>query len=221
MGLFDFLKKKKPPKPNATSPKFKNSVEKEMYEKNLYGYRDKKDHLDYQNALLTRVNAAQAKYKQDGNLDEVIKELEFAFIESKPPCATSQNMDLVKYYLKAGLNDKAWGYLNQLLMTKEAPAEKIRFAQAKMLKTEKKWASAIEFFMLGYLAKSEWNHILQEEMFVKDIKTSANKLGWDEVVISKLTAMINTQLKSKKPSEEALIKEYRKLYTELTGNTQL
>ena len=60
--------------------------------------------------------------------------------------------------------------------------EKIRFEQARLLKKEEKWADAIEMYLLGYLAKSSWNRKFQEDMFVKDIKSSANKLNWDDSV---------------------------------------
>lgn len=220
MGLLDFLKKKAEPQkinPSKTTPsaQFRSEVERDMYEQNLCGYQDLKDSLDFQNRLLSRVNAAQQRFREDGDLDAVIKELEYAFIEADPPCKTSQNMDLVNYYLKAGQNDKAWGYLNRLLQRQDAPLKDIRFAQARLLKKEKKWADAIEMYMLGYLAKSEWNNTFQEEMFIKDIKSSANKLGWDDTIISKLAGIVKGFVSKRKYDEKSLIQEYRKFYSSL------
>ena len=80
MSLLDIFRSKPAKDRQAIS---REDVEREMFEKNVMGYRDTKDHLDYQNALLDRVNRAREKYKEDGNLDAVIKELEYAFIASK------------------------------------------------------------------------------------------------------------------------------------------
>lgn len=202
---------------SVPKPKFRNKIEKEMYEKNIEGYRDRLDSLNYQNALLERVNAAQERYKKDNDLDAVIKELEFAFIESDPPCRTSQCMDLVKYYSKAGQNNKAWSYLNHLLMKKAASLESIRFEQAKLLKKEKKWADAIEMYMLGYLAST--NRIaFPKEKFIKDVKSSANKLGWDDNTVNRLAQIIEKQAKGKNFSERSLSQEYRKFYDSLNKN---
>ena len=79
MGLFDRIKKAV--HASANKEQLRKNVEKEMYDNNLYGYRDLKDSLEYQDSLLKRVNEAQLKYKQDGDIEAVIRELEFAFIE--------------------------------------------------------------------------------------------------------------------------------------------
>lgn len=215
MGLFDRIKKTV--HASANKEQLRKNVEKEMYDNNLYGYRDLKDSLEYQDSLLKRVNEAQLKYKRDGDIEAVIRELEFAFIESDPPCTTSQNIDLAKYYVKAGLKDKAWGYLNRLQMRQEAPLKDIRFAQAKILKAEKKWIDAIDMFMRGYLAKSEWNNSFQEEMFLRDIKPLASKLGWDDRKMLQLSEMVKRHVNNKDYSERSLIDEYKKFCSEMLG----
>ncbi len=216
MGLFDFLKKKNSSQNSVQEvkvpkPKFHNKIEKEMYEKNIEGFRDLTDSINYQNALLDRVNTAQQRYKQDGDLEAVIKELEFAFIKCNPPCRSSQCFDLVDYYIKAGQNNKAWSYLNRLSMRKNAPMMHIRFAQARILKKEKKYADAVQMFMLGYLAKSNGQDF-RKDKFIKDIKSSANKLEWDDNTITRLVNILEKQIKKKNYDEGALIEEYRKFY---------
>lgn len=216
MGLLGFLSGKKNDSGKSDrKSRFSNDIEQEMYEKNQHGYRDMKDSLDYQDALLSRVNAAQKKFREDGCLDAVIKELEYAFITSNPPCKTSQNMDLAGYYIRAGQSDKAWGYLNRLIMTGQAPLEKIRFEQARILKKEKKWADAIEMYMLGYLAKNQWNRQFQEDMFIKDIRSSASRLGWDDSVMKQLAEIVSSFVRKGKSDEKLMIREYRKLYEKL------
>lgn len=186
--------------------KFRNSLERQMYINNDMGCRDTKDHLDYQDALLSRVNAANEKYKKDGNLNALISEYEFAFRTSKPSCASSQNLKLADFYMEAGMNDKAWRYLNQLYSTGEAPKDKIRFKQASLLKKEKRYAYAIEMYMLGYLYKHTWN----KEMFLKDISSSANKLSLSDNQREFLASLVERQVKSKKYNEDAVSDNYRK-----------
>lgn len=207
MGIFDIFKKK--------NYNIHDEVEREMYEKKLNGYRDFKDSLDYQNKLLDRVNSAQQRYKQDGNLEAVIKELEYAFVEADPPCKTSQVMDLAKYYVKAEQNDKAWRYLNRLIIKRQADIESIRFAQAGILKKEKKWAEAVEMYMLGYLEESKRLGTFRKEKFVKDIKSSSNKLEWDDQTINQVSQIFEKQTKKKNYDEQQLRQEFRKFYSSL------
>ena len=197
-------------------PKFENDIEKKLYEENFAGYKDRKDNLDYQERLLKRVNEAQARYKKDGNLERVIKELEYSFVKAKPPCISSQNMDLAEYYIKAGRNDDAYRYLNQLYASQRAPVAKIRLMQAKILKKENRWADAIEIYMLGYLTKSEWNGSFQKEMFIKDVRPLVNKLGWNSDVTEELSNMVAKYVKKKNYNEGDLSKEYRKYYEKIS-----
>ena len=188
---------------------FRNEVELDMYKSNQFGYKDLKDNLDYQDKLLSMVNNANAQFEKDGNLDALIKIYEYAFIESKPPCKTSQNLKLVDFYMKAGFNDKAWGYLNLLLTSREAPLEKIRFAQGRILKKEKKYFDAIEMYMLGHLAKSEWNNTFHSDLFFKDVKSMINKVGWDDDDLSHLADIVSAHIKKRRYNESELIKKYR------------
>ena len=213
MGLFDRFKSKQ-----KTKTPSREEIEREMYEKNLWGYKDKKDAIDYQNVLLARVNRAQAQYKADGDLNAVIRELEFAFIQSDPPCKTSQNMSLVDYYLKAGLRDKAWGYLNMRVSKNQAPLEKIRFAQARILKSEKKYSYAIEMYACGHLAKSAFNNTFQKDMFLRDIQSCANKLKWDDDKREYVAYLIQKSVDKRAYIEQPLITSYRKFLTEIGEN---
>ena len=165
--------------------------------------------LDYQEKLLSKVNTAREKYKADGNLSDVIQVFEEAFYKADPPCTSTQCLLLVDYYLKAGQNDKAWGYLNYLLSKQLAPLEKIRFSQAKVLKKEGKHLDAIEMIMLGYLAKSQWNRTFQKDMFLKDVQPSKNKLKWDDDKVEYLASLIDDLVKQGIGDEKILISQYR------------
>ena len=198
MSIFNLFGKK-------TNKSFNKEIREEMYRNNTMGYRDNTDKLNYQQVLLDRINAASAQYKQDHDLDAVIKEFEYAFITSDPPCKSSQNMKLVDFYIKAGQNDKAWGYLNKLIVTKEAPIENVRFAQARILKKEKKYVDALEMCLLGNYNKYSFN----DNVFDKDIKTYANKLKLNQDQMDYLKYLV-TQCKS----ESVLIDRYNAVIKE-------
>ena len=174
----------------------KNSPKKDIYDDWNKKAEERNAKLEYQNKLLDRVNAAQAKYKADGDLQAVIAELEYAFVVSNPPCASSQNMDLATYYIKAGQNNKAWSYLNTLIATGQAPVKDVRFAQARILKKENKHTEAIRFFMFAYLDKSRWNATFQRDMFLKDISPSAKKLNLDEKTRNAIADIVQDAVKN-------------------------
>lgn len=193
MGLFDIFRK---------NTDISKNVQQELYNKNLYGCRDIKDSLSYQDKLLSLVNDASERYEQDHDLDAVIKAFEQAFVEADQPCKSSQNMKLADYYIKAGLNDKAWGYLNKLQLTSEAPLEKIRFAQSRILKKKKKYINALEYCLMGHFNKYSFN----ENVFYKDLMSYSNKLNLDYSQISYLKQIITSS-----KNESALIDKYRSI----------
>ena len=188
---------------------FKNGVELGMYQENSFGYKEMRDSLDYQNELLSSVNDANEKYKADGDLNSLIQAYENAFFYADPPCKSSQNLKLVDYYMKAGWNDKAWAYTNFLFTKQEAPLEKIRFAQARILKKEGRHSDAVEYYMLGHLAKAKWNNTFDRDMFLKDIRPCANKLHWSESESEYLADVLQSQIEKRRYDEGIVTKDYR------------
>ena len=208
MGLFDFLKKT-PVTKTSSAETSTNQKAKELLDKVDPGFRQRQADLNYQNELLSRVNAAREKYKIDKDLESAIKEYEYAFVESKPPCATSQDIDLANLYIKAEQYDKAWGYLNQLILRRSFPDPEIKFYQARILKKEGKYAYAIEMIAIGYYYKSIPNKSFQVEKFHKDISSSAKKLGWDQSKIDSVTKIVTSYSNKDNSEETKLIKQLR------------
>lgn len=198
MGLFDFMKK------NNDCAK-RDSVNVPKYDN---GNKIQFD-LDYQNNLLFRVNAAREKYKNDKDITSAIKEYEFAFVESNPPCESSQDIDLAKLYITAEEYDKAWGYLNQLILRRKYPDSEIKFLQAKVLKREEKYAYAIEMIALGYYYKTLNGNEFQKDKFQKDILSSVKKLGWNQENIEGIIELCVSQKNKSGLSEEILVKKLR------------
>lgn len=166
MGLFDLFKKK----PAAGN-----------IQKYFPDHDAQQESLKYQSELLGKVNAANAQYAEDGNIDALIKVYEFAFIESTPPCKSSQNLKLVDLYLKTGQNNKAWHFLNSLITSQEAPIEKIRHEQARILKKEKRYVYALEMTMYEHLHKYEWNNTFHRDAFIKDAGVCIRALKWEDI----------------------------------------
>lgn len=172
MAMFGFFNRG--PAPGKT----KSNVKDGLYN-NDPGLRKMTDDLKKQDAMLKRVNKANERYKKDGNLDAIIKTYEAAFFKTETPCVSSQNFKLVDFYLKAGRDDDAWGYLNFLYSTGAANKSRIRLAQAKMLKKEKKYKDAIEMYALGYFLRSK-DIPFSRKTFLRDISSPANRLGLSE-----------------------------------------
>ena len=179
-------------------------------------YKAFKEREAYQNKLFKRLAKAEEKYEQDGDVNALIKEYEYLFITADPPCSTSQNMKLLKRYLETGQRDKAWGYLNRLLMTGEAPLGRIRYEQAKMLYQEKKYADSILMHMLESLASSEYNRKLDKEHFFRRTKAAAKKLKWDETVMNDLASILETHIKNDNFYAGSLVTAYRNYYNYIT-----
>ena len=175
-------------------------------------YRESKNDLENQEKLLASVWEAREQYKTDNDINKVISVYEQALITSNPPLRSdAHTMYLADLYIKSGQNDKAWGYLNSILISHIRLTGKIRYAQCKILKKEKKYVDAMQMLMLSYLFNSKMNDDFRETAFVKDATPIANKLKWDSDKIDILTQIISNQVKRKNYDEGTLIKSFKKV----------
>ena len=167
--------------------------------------------LEHQEKLLTSVWEAREQYKTDNDIDKLISVYEYALITSKPPLKSdTHTMYLADLYIKSGQNNKAWGYLNSILFSHSELTGKIRYAQCKVLKKEKKYVDAMQMLMLSYLFNSKWNNTFRDTAFVKDATPIANKLKWDSEKIDILSQIISNQVKRINYDEGALSKSFQK-----------
>ncbi len=178
-------------------------------------FRKMEDDLAEQDRLLKIALKARDRYKVDGDCDKAIAEYEKVMIQAKPPLKSNAHaMFLADLYIKAGYNDKAWGYLNSLILSRGLDLDKIRKYQAKILKKENKHDEAIKMLMLHHLAKSKWNNTFNREMFLKDIAPSIKKLGWSNDDAEALADMVAKQVKSKNYKEGELTDKYKTFFKE-------
>lgn len=153
---------------------------KKLY-RNDSSFRKLTDDLLEQDQLLKIVNDAREQYSIDGDCEKAIVAYEKVMLHPTVPLKSNTHTSfLVELYMKAGQNDKAWGFLNSLIGTDRLPIEKIRSYQAKILKKENRHKEAIEMIMLEYLAKAECNRTFNREAFIKAIKPSTNKSELDD-----------------------------------------
>ena len=174
-------------------------------------FKKTKSDLEHQEKLLASVWEAREQYKTDNDIDKLISVYEYVLITSKPPLKSdTHTMYLADLYIKSDQNDKAWGYLNSILFSHSELTGKIRYAQCKVLKKEKKYVNAMQMLMLSYLFNSKWNDIFRDTAFVKDATPIANKLKWDSEKIDILAQIISDQVRRKNYDEGALIKSFQK-----------
>ena len=194
---------------------FRNTIEAEMY-RNDAAFRQTVNANADADKLIDLLNRARDQYKKDGNIEKLIKGYEAVLIQvPKPVHSPSVAMQLVDLYIKNGQDDKAWGYLNSLLARSDyvVPRDKIRFAQVKILKREKKYTEAVEMLILAHLSKAK-DQKYNVAGFEKDLKPIAKNLGWDDSNIHELIVVVDGFARSKHNSEQAAIKSFRKLLKE-------
>lgn len=207
MGLFSSLFRKT----TATSLALKENTAKKEIIDTRAEYRQLMESIEWQDQLIAMVQAAREKYQEDKRLDDIIRTYEYVLLEANPPIKNMRSLpiSLAELYRKNNQNDKAWGYLNSLLLTHPDLLDKIRFEQCKILKSEKKYIDAMEMLICGYLYKSKWNNTFNESLFIKDATPIANKLKWDSNKIGYLAYLIKSQVDKQNYSEDSLTENYR------------
>ena len=171
-----------------------------------------KSDLEHQEKLLSSVLKAREQYKVDNDINKLIASYEYAMIEAKPPLknAQSHTMYLAELYIKNNQNDKAWSYLNSILLSHMDLTHKIRFLQCKILKKEKKYVDAMIMLMMGHLFKSQISSGFNKETFIKEATPIANKLGLSSSNVEYLAYLIENQVKHHNYDDQVLRESYKK-----------
>ncbi len=168
--------------------------------------------LQSQNELLSKVLAAKEKYKTDNDVYAAIAVYEQALIYSDPPLhSNSHTMFLANLYIQAEEYDKAWAYLNKLLLTNVGLTYKIRKEQCRILKKEKKYIDAMLMLALSYLADSKWSNSFRVDAFVKEAAPIAKKLNWSNETIEQLASCIQSHVNEKDYDESSLYDDMEKV----------
>lgn len=196
----------------------KKPIEYQQAQNDLPEIKPIQDIVKQQDKCYRILDQAASKYENDGDIDSLLSVYQKIFFDSGIELhSQTKAFYPVEICIKNGWNDKAWAYLNRLLSLSDIPVSKIRFYQGKILKKEKKYLDAVEMYMLGHLAKSEWNNTYNENLFLKDIKSCANKLKWDSDMMCCLSDLIQQQVCRRNYAEDTLIRSYRKIIKEGGG----
>lgn len=147
-------------------------------------------------AQMEEVIAADEEYKKGGDIAKAISVYEKYYSGfSSPQCnSVTRCLRLAELYVKAGKNDVAWGYLNQMYLKSFEPGRnwdvyRIRFAQFKILKGEKRHKDAFWTLVSSYVLRSDDlpQPYFSKNTFLKDAKTTAKGIGLSDEELSSFT----------------------------------
>ncbi len=176
-------------------------------------------YMTRQNTLLKGISQAKQTYSVKEDPESLITAYERVLIDPNEPLQSEEHIsELIALYLINRQNDKAWGFLNSLLHSKTYPLDKIRGAQARILKAEKKDIDAVEKYLQAHLASSIGSSSFSKTVFLSDISLSAKRLKWDMKTIRDLTRILTVQILRKDADEDSLVLKYR-TYLEKHGFT--
>lgn len=198
----------------------KQNIYEEYLKKNPLYAQDQK-YLQEQGELLSEVLAARNKYKVDHDIQSAITVYEHALLHSDPPLrSNAHTMFLSNLYIQAKEYDKAWSYLNGLLLKNQDLTYEIRKDQCRILKKEKRYVDAMLMLILSFLADSKWKNIFNYESFVKEATPIANKLGWTQEAVERFADCIKKRVDSRDYDEASMVNEFREILIDLDGSRQ-
>ena len=201
MGLFNlFGSKKAEPEKKTTPAPVVNDIDEIL--------RDS-------DRAIADMHKADAAYEKDGDIDKRIRVYEKYMLKKPEWNSFNFNLALAKMYVKAGRNDTAWGYLNQMYLWAIDPTaiggdvSKIRFEQFKILKSEKKFEDAMVMLVSSYVVNAYGiqDMYFNKEKFKKDAKTTAKGLGISEPELSVFADRLENDIKGRK-IKEATVQKY-------------
>ncbi len=201
MGIFDMFGKKK------TIPERKASPTPSV--------KDVAKIIEGSDKAIADMHKADAVFESDGDIEKRIRVYEKYLLEKPQWNSFNFNLSLAKMYVKAGHNDKAWGYLNQMYLWAIDPeaiggdAVKVRFEQFKILKDEKKYKDAMIMLVSSYVlnAYAVRDMYFNKAKFIKDGKTTAKAIGFSENQYMLFADELEKNIKSKK-IKEASVKKF-------------
>lgn len=210
MGLFDLFSSKK------AVPERKNSTASTLEQLDKI-IRDS-------DKAIEDMQKASAEYENDGDLDKMIAVYE-KYLLGKPKWNSFNfNLSLANMYVKAGRNDTAWGYLNQLYLWANDPsaiggdASKVRYEQFRILKAEKKYKDAMVMLVTSYVlnAYAIRDTYFNKNKFKKEAKTIARGIGITGADLDSFADMLEKDIKAKR-IKEATVQKYLQGYYKKLG----
>lgn len=166
MGFFTKIAEKKRAEQEELLAKTKNTILQE-FNKIIEPLNVRLKKGDEQ---LDRILKETQLSKETGDIDNLIKVYEEILLK-EGLCFNGKGyrINLAELYCKNGQNDKAWGYLNRIASEYPDMMDKIRDAQAKILKKEKKYTDALLFQLGALFYEIDKNYRPSEEKIEKKL----------------------------------------------------
>ena len=168
------------------------STSAEDYAKNIMDNLAKqRAESDAEIAVLVK---ADKEYQSDNDLEKRIRTYESVLLNKTRWNSFNKCMILDDMYLSAGMNDRAWGYLNQMSIwfatypNPSAYLSKIELARFKILKKEKRYPDALRTLLCYHCCYTDSGLGYRRERFISDAKVIAKKLSISD---DRLTELAN------------------------------
>lgn len=172
---------------------------------------------EHEHQLYEIAATAAERYKTDNDPEPAIRDLEYVLMKAKPPYYAPAYMKLLTdLYVKTDQRDKAWAFLNFLLLNPDVNESSIRDRQAWLLKKEKKHVDAIEMLLYKHLADAR-NGYFSYSSLMKDIGVSVRALKWSSKNQDDIAGLVQWQIDTGKYSAAAIHTEYAKIVRAING----
>ena len=176
------------------------------------------------NKVIKECQKADGEYNKDGDIKKRISVYEQYCLQKPQWNCFNFCYALAEMYIKAGENDKAWGYLNMLYSwTTDANCviygydSKVRHSQFKLLKAEKRFKEAMVMLVSSYVlnAYGAQGTYFNKGKFIKEAKTTAKGLGFSEEELKGLADKLEFEIMNKKISEKKVRTFCERYYSDL------
>lgn len=166
--------------------------------------------LENSDKAIEECQKADEEYNKDGDLEKRISVYEKYFLQKPQWNCFNFCWSLAEMYMKAGENDKAWGYLNQLYLWTIDPKcnihgynDKVRYIQFKLLKSEKRFREALVMLVSSYMlnAYAIQGIYFNKKKFIKEAKTTAKGIGFSDDDLNRFADKFENDLKKKRLNE--------------------
>lgn len=166
--------------------------------------------LENSDKAIAECQKADEEYSKDGDIGKRISVYEKHFLQRPQWNCFNFCWSLAEMYMKAGENDKAWGYVNQLYLWTTDPKcnihgynDKVRYIQFKLLKSEKRFKEALVMLVSSYMlnAYAIQGIYFNKKKFIKEAKTTAKGIGFSEDDLNIFADKLENDLKKKRLTE--------------------
>ena len=203
MGIIDFFKK---------IDKVLNETEKPVEQKkqNDYGLAELKQIEKKADKEIEILQAADRQYYEDNDIEKRIAVYESVLNHQPKWNNFNFCLSLLSMYEKTEQYQKGWSFANQMItwftVFPVGDMAKIRYAQFRILKKEKKFTDALRMLTLSYIHNAKFYTVEElKNKMIKDGKTTAKGAGLTVEDLEELAALIKKSSDKKKNTEKDAI----------------